>query len=452
MSRHPSAQRLELFMSGELPAGESPAIVRHLVAGCSECTKTTSHLWEVLVTGRGAPEAEPEEYETAFDRAWAGAQKTHELLRLERERAQALSSELLKLPPPQQSLRVRNDRRFQTLALCEALIAASEHSLFDDASAACNLAELACEISDNLDTRRYGAAIVADARANAWSASANGLVTSSDYEGAESALRVAHSHVEEGTGSPTEKAKYLTSLATLLTEKGRADEALAIYRQLEGIYSKLGDQHMVGLLQLRKAFAFFKKHEPEYAIPLLTRALELLDPARDPRRQVIALHNLTDALIDAGRADEAAFHMIKLRQLYAEQGGRLSLLRFHWMEGRLAYAQGNLDLAQRLLSEVRNTFIELEIGIDVALVSLDLAEVLWHRGSGQETQRRLQEAIPILEALGVHAEALAAMAFLEHAVRVETASRELIRQTAAFVRRAHSDPTVRFSSTELTGR
>ena len=66
MSRHPSAQRLELFMTGELPAGESPAIMRHLVAGCSECATTTSHLWEVLVTGRGAPEAEPEEYEAAF--------------------------------------------------------------------------------------------------------------------------------------------------------------------------------------------------------------------------------------------------------------------------------------------------------------------------------------------------------------------------------------------------
>jgi hypothetical protein len=137
--------------------------------------------------------------------------------------------------------------------------------------------------------------------------------------------------------------------------------------------------------------------------------------------------------------------MAKLRRLHAEQGDRLNLLRLRWLEGRLAYSKGDLDSAESLFAEVRTAFIELEIGIDVALVSLDLAEVLWYQGNGCETQKRLQEAIPILKALGVHSEALAAMAFLEHSVRVETASGELIRQTAAFVRRVHSDPTARFA-------
>ena len=144
--------------------------------------------------------------------------------------------------------------------------------------------------------------------------------------------------------------------------------------------------------------------------------------------------------------------MTKLRRLHAEQGDRLNLLRFRWLEGRLAYSKDDLDLAERLFAKVRTAFIELEIGIDVALVSLDLAEVLWHQGSGQKAQSRLQEAIPILGALGVHAEAIAAMAFLEHAVRIETASRELIRQTAAFVRRVQRDPTARFSATEFAQR
>ncbi|MCH7667006.1 MAG: hypothetical protein IH936_13890 [Acidobacteria bacterium] len=452
MPGHPSSQRLELFMTGGLAPGESPAIIRHLVAGCSECAKTTSHLWEVLVTGRKAHRPAPEEYEGAFDRAWVRAQEVHELLRLERETAKTLSQELLELPPRRQRLRVRNDRRYQTLPLCQALIEGSKSAIFDDAATASHLADMAREIADDLDTHRYGEAIVADARADAWATYANAVRETSDFEQAEDALRTARAHLEEGTGNPEEKAKYLNSLANVLIERGRIEDSFVALRKLEAIYSKLGDLHMLGRAQLKKAFALHKQGHFEQEIPILNRALKLLDPVRDPRRQVVALHNLVVVLIASGRLEEADRHMIKLRRTHAEQGDRLNLLRLRWLEGELAYAKDDLDLAERLFAEVRNAFIELEIGIDVALVSLDLAEVLWHQGRGQDTQARLQEAIPILGALGVHAEAIAAMAFLEHAVRVETVSRELIRQTAAFVRRVQSDPTARFSATELTGR
>ena len=452
MPEHPSSQRLELFMTGGLVPGESPAIMRHLVAGCSKCVTTTSHLWEVLVTGRKAHRPAPEEYEAAFDRAWIRAQEVHELLRLERERAKTLSQELLELPPRQQRLRVRNDRRYQTLPLCQALIEASKSAIFDDAATASHLADLARGIAGDLNAHRYGAAIVADARADAWATYANAVRETSDFEQAEDALRAARAHLEEGTGNPEEKAKYLNSLANVLIERGRLDESLATLRELETIYSHLDNLHMLGRVQVKRAFVMVKKREPEKAIQLLTRALELLDPVTDPRRQEIALHNLVVALIAADRLEEADSHMTELRRLHADQGGRLMLLRFRWLEGRLAYAKADLPAAQRLFAEVRSGFIELEIGIDVALVSLDLAEVLWHQGKGQDAQEKLQEAIPILRALGVHAEALAAMAFLEHAVRLETASRELIRQTAAFVRRVQSDPTARFSATELAVR
>ncbi|MCP4203703.1 MAG: hypothetical protein GY769_17435 [bacterium] len=439
-------------MTGELAAEENRSIVRHLVAGCSECGETTSHLWEVLVTGRQAPKPEPDEYEAAFDRAWARAAETHDQLQHEQELAASLCEELLELAPQQQQLRVRNDERFQTLAFSEALIAASERSTWDDAATACHLANLAREITDHLDAGRYGLAMVADARAEAWGTYAGALRVSSDYGGAESALRTARAYLEEGTGRPTEKAKYLNSLAKLLTAKRRTDESLVILTQLEAIYSKLGDFHMVGRVLLDKAFAFGKKRKPEREIELLTRALELLDPARDPRRQLNALHNLVAALIDAGRTDEADRNVIKLRRLYAEQGGRLSLLRFRWLEGRLAYAKSDLYEAERVFTEVRNTFIDLEIGIDAALASLELAEVLWQQGQARQAQERLKEAIPILEALAVHPEALAALAFLEQAVLTQVAGSELIRQTAAFIQRVQRDPTIRFRAADLTAR
>ena len=136
--------------------------------------------------------------------------------------------------------------------------------------------------------------------------------------------------------------------------------------------------------------------------------------------------------------------------MHAEQGGQLNLVRFRWLEGRLAQALGDLEGARRCYGDVRDSFIELEIGIDVALASLDLSEVLFDLGDLSGAQQRLTEAIPILKALEVHAEATAAMAFLEESIRTEAAGAELIRQTADFVRRVQSDPSIRFQPSELT--
>ncbi|MFQ5527665.1 MAG: tetratricopeptide repeat protein [Thermoanaerobaculia bacterium] len=449
MSHHSAQSRLEQFMKGELSPSENREVVRHLVSGCAACSETTTALWEVTVTGRQAPRPDVAEYDRAFDAAWKRAAANYEQIVREREVAAALCAELFRLSPHQQRLRVRNDSRFQTLAVCDAMIAATEETKFDDAAVACNQAEVAREITQFLDVSRYGAGTVADVKASAWAAHANALRNSSDYTGAVRALETARMYLDEGTGDPERKAGYLAHLGSLLIARSRVDEALAAYRELETTYSRLGDHHMVGRVQLKKAFAYGKKREPEREIRLLTRALSLLDPARDPRRQTIALHNLVLALIDVGRPQEASLHIDQLRALHRDQGGRLNLVRFHWLEGRLAHALGELEEAQFCYTHVRDSFIELEIGADAALASLDLAQTLFDRAQLSEAQERLSEAIPILKALDVQAEAMAAIAFLEQTIQTQAEGSEIIRQTAAFIRKAQTDPTLRFRPVEL---
>lgn len=450
MTEHPASGRLQKFMAGDLSPDENRIVVRHLVAGCDECTQTTTQLWEIEVTGRAGPKASEAEYEHAFDRAWDRAARVHAQVEVERGMAEELCRELLRLSPLQRRMLVRNDARFQTLALSDAVIAATEGTTFDDVGEACNQAELAREIAEQLAPMIYGEGNVADAKASAWANYANALRNSSDYAGAVQAIQTARIYLDEGTGDPLRKSKFLAHLGSLLWSKGRMSEALSAYRELEAIYLKLGDTHMVGRVQLKKAIVHHKSREPEMAIPLLLKAIELLDPARDPRRQTIALHNLILALVAADRPQEAARHLERLGQMHREQGDRLSLVRFRWLEGRLAYALGDLETAQECYANVRDSFIELEIGIEVAKASLDLAQVLFDRGDLTATRLRLKEAIPILKALEVPSETTAAMAFLEKSIRLEAAGAELIRQTAEFVRRAQADPSIRFRPSELT--
>lgn len=446
---HPTASRLERFMHGELAAPDNRFVIRHLAAGCTECGEITRQLWEQLITGRRAEIAPQEDYDRAFDRALEAAQRTQQHLERERREASELCLELVSMAPQQQRLLVENNPRYQTLSLCEAVIAASEASVFDDPEKARNLAELAQETARQLDRGTYGSATVADLRAHCWASYANALRVSSDYSAAETALRRARVELDEGSGDPSQKAKYLTALAGLLTSKSRTDEALAIYKELEAIYDKLGDRHMIGRVQLKKAYVFAKKRDSEKELQYLASAMKMLDPARDPRRQAVALHNFVMALIDSGRIEEAEAQMDTLRDMHQRQGGSLMLLRLGWLEGRLAYAKGELDAAERLFTETRDAFIELEIGVDVATISLDLAEVRLQRGNFRAARELLAEAVPILEALGVTTAALAAMSSLQEAVRLETVNTELVRKTAAFVRRAQADPAVRFHPAEL---
>lgn len=45
---HPPAEQLERFMRGELSLPEALPIVRHMLAGCTECQRVTAPLWELM--------------------------------------------------------------------------------------------------------------------------------------------------------------------------------------------------------------------------------------------------------------------------------------------------------------------------------------------------------------------------------------------------------------------
>jgi hypothetical protein len=45
---HPPREHLERFMRGELCPPEVVLIVRHMLAGCTECQKMTRPLWELM--------------------------------------------------------------------------------------------------------------------------------------------------------------------------------------------------------------------------------------------------------------------------------------------------------------------------------------------------------------------------------------------------------------------
>lgn len=106
------------------------------------------------------------------------------------------------------------------------------------------------------------------------------------------------------------------------------------------------------------------------------------------------------------------------------------------MEGRVAAGLGDHELARRLLTNVRQTFLDEGNAFDAALASLDLSISYLAEGKTAEVRELADEMVTVFRDLDVAREPLAALLLFQEAARQETATAELAREVAASLARA----------------
>lgn len=188
--------------------------------------------------------------------------------------------------------------------------------------------------------------------------------------------------------------------------------------------------------------------EPEKAIPLLYQALELIDPAREPRLLFVAWHNLIVELAETGQFMEAQKLLIKARPLYRKFAQPWSRNLRNWLEGKIALGFGQDERAEALFIRARDGFLAEDAAYDTALVSLDLAALYAEQGRMAELKRVAEQMVPIFSSRQIHREALAALSYWRQAVEGERACVTLVAGVSAFLKRARLDPELRFQTPE----
>lgn len=445
--RHPAPEMLARFMAGELPVAENRVVTRHLLRGCERCREIAARHWyaggaEDGASGRHRTASEPPE-----DWMRRAAERYAERAReLERQRAEAPAAlnELMTHPAERRLLLVRNSRRFQTWPLAELLLEECRSAGFRDSAEAVRLGELALEVCRHLPAEEDGAPLLADLEARAWSTLANARRIDSDPYGADRAFHTAEALLAEGSGDPLEEAHLAALKAVLRSDQRRFDEAGRLLDRAIRIYRRSGERRMVGQSLIRKGTALGEAGEAEAAIAALSEGVELIDAERDRRWLLAAQHNLILFHEELGRVDEALALLASARPLYSRLGDALNLLRLRWLEGRLARAQADLTVAEAAFSEVADAFVERQMPYDAALATLDLATVHLARRETGKLRRLATETLPIFGPLGIHREAIAALAFLKSAVELETVTVETIRRVSAFLETSRQDPGARF--------
>jgi tetratricopeptide (TPR) repeat protein len=446
-SRHPHPALLNRFGRGRLQRRRSREVVRHLLTDCEDCRRVTTELLPpaaVPADVEGVCETRPAEYGPAFDRSAREVERMRRVLAAERAAAPELMRELLALPLDRQRDAVTAaGSRYHTWGFCCLLLETAQEWGFQNPGRALDLAGLGAEIAERLDGGVYGEGRVRDMAARAWASLGGAQRIRGDFHAAEGSFVRAEQRLKQGTGDLVEKANVLLLKASLRGNQQRFREAFQLLDRVMSLGRRCEDEQLCGKALILRGFLLGLANDPEAAIRHLTEGLAKVDPATEPRLVIVAQHNLTLFLAEAGRYREAMRLLESARPLYHRVGDQMSLLRLRWVEGKIASALGHFNEAEELLRGVQAELIERELGYDAALLSLDLATIYASQGRSAEMRRLAEEMIPIFKSRDIHREAIAALFVFQKAAEMERVTLGLIRDVTSYLKESRASASLR---------
>jgi len=380
----------------------------------------------------------PDSYEAALIRADQRLKSWEAVYERERAEAVGLVAELLSHPPERQELILRNNTRYFTWGVLERLLDRSWTQRFESSEHAEHLAHLALLVTDRLDASFYSFESIEDLRARAWGYIGNARRIRADLGGATRAFATAFNHLRHGTREPIEYAALLDLQASLRRAQRRFVDALRLLRRAFDLFVDVGDRHRAGRTLLGMEIVLNYAGHPEMGIPLLYKAVELIDSSQEPRVLVCAWHNLIDGLVDAGRHLEARRLLSRVHPLFA-RFPEVERSRSEWVSGKIALHLRKDEEAEALLLRARAGFLAEDAPYEVAMISLQLSALYSRQGRTQELKGLAAEMMAFFSSRQIHREAAAALAFWKHAVDTETAGLELATYLVAFLTRARYD-------------
>jgi tetratricopeptide (TPR) repeat protein len=432
----------------------SPKEVEAFLTHLATCVKCQSLLEEchlrredlaalpLAKTSKRARGSFPQEaYSPVLDRVFRSILEEDKEIEHQRNTAPALFTELLGLSSSQQKLLVRNSSRHQVWALAEELLIRAREGWTEDPSRSEEFAQLAVEVADHLEVTGFRVCLLNDLKAEAWSYVANSRRIRSDYYGAQEAFRKAELSLAQGSGDRMERARLLDLEASLYVDSGDFARAERLLTKAIEEYQAAHNRHLEGRSLMNRARVLRRRGSVEEAILVVQQAMSLIDVSQEPWLAFALKKNLMTYLLEAGRAIEAQRLLPEVREFAQEHANRLEQLRLLWTEGLLCKALGQDEMAIEVLKQAREGFIAAGIGLDVALVSLDLSAFYLDVGRTHEVRVLAVESVPLFASRGVQREVVMAWRLFREAAERDAVTLGLVQEVASRIRHAQPRPS-----------
>jgi tetratricopeptide (TPR) repeat protein len=408
---HPSLETLARWLAGELEHEQvRRELAPHFLEACSVCRALRDEI-ERLVQESGH---------------WSESVAV-----VEYREAPALLGLLGEGPHTERMRRAEKVEELHTWGVCQFLLKQVQEQVFSDPTRAVEMAQLAVRLSGHLGDA-YHPDWVMDLRARAYAHLGNAHRVLGELKAAEGAFLCAAECSEKGgTGDPRILAEILSLEASLRLDQRRLEQALTLADRVINLHREANHRGDLGKAFLKKGKILQESGDLPGAIEAVQHSLRELEDTRQTRLFAYALHNLFYFLTLASRFKEAESMLPEVRNLLGAAGEPLDLLRLRWTEGILAHGLGRSGQAEEAYRAVQREFLRLGKGLDAALVSLDLAVLLWEQGRTEELKEIAAEMMMAFESREVHREALAALALFQRACAEERVTEDLIRHVAS---------------------
>jgi tetratricopeptide (TPR) repeat protein len=325
---------------------------------------------------------------------------------------------------------LRDTRRFRSWGLAELLCAESLTAAARDPEKAVQLAELAVLLASKLgEWEPAEEAWLCLLRSYAWAHLGNARRVLGELRSAEEAFARSSQWWEaaESMGDVLDyEAMILALKASLRRTQGRFAEALSFLDEALALPSASAIRSAI---LASRAFTLGEAGDLKTAAGAFREAIAATDRTGAPRLYYILHHNLLDALSKAGRIEEAASLLPEVAALARETGEEIDLLRFEWLEARIAAKAGDSGGAMERLDRVRTLLLHRGLAFDAALATLELMHLYLLEGVLDAVEALAGDLLAIFEAQGVPREALATLTVFCRAAKAKLATAELAEAT-----------------------
>jgi tetratricopeptide (TPR) repeat protein len=419
---------LARFAAGEATPEECRLVGRHLLAGCGTCTQALS--LAAFPAGGGEERPPPA---GAYDQAFAAVDRDVAAeLKRRHPPAQKLLAALDRLPAERQEMRVRNSARYASLELSAAYVERSHDVRYRDADEMLRFARLAVAAAEAAAC--VGASprsLINDTLAHAWGQLANTHRVRSEVREAGHAFARGEEFLREGTGEPSLRAWFLEMQASYYRQRRDFQAAVELLAEAVRLHSRLHDRRAEARALISLALVRIVGGQPEEAISPLQRCLPMLTGRpHDLDLLWAATQNLVYCFVELQQPAHAYDLLALSEPQFADCTDELVHLRVAWVKGKVERELGLYGAAQFRLEQVRDTYMRKDLTVEVAVVSLDLAEVYARQGLVAQLVGTVAETIPLFQSLGVGRELIAALLKLQEIARSQQAAVALLRDVA----------------------
>ena len=320
--------------------------------------------------------------------------------------------------------RLAKHPEWRTAGVVRKLIAATDRAIDLMPPDAVEITKLAVEVAAKLG-RLSAPDESARLRGSAWYEHAYSLMYTGSYVEALEALAKSEVEFAQVQIADVEMGRLQVVRAMLYRVLDRADDALPIVAAAAGVFQAYGDRERYFAAQLAYGITLYGARR--FAEALRVHREIAVQEGLGPRWRASAWHNAAICHRELGEIDSSVQCFTQSIAAFEAAGMMSFRAKARWTLARIFLARQQYSSALRMFTEVRVEFEELGMANDVALVALDIAEVLLATG-----QRGIEDACRQVIAYFEKAQltssepALAAVTYLCEAAVKGTATTEFI--------------------------